>query len=103
MLYGPPGNGKTLLAKAIAANLKSTFYTLSSSTLLQKHVGESEKILQALFKSAALTQPSVIFIDEIDAFLTKRTDNEQAYLRRLKTEFLVLFDGVGSGGKLRFL
>jgi spastin len=80
--------------------MKSKFYTLSASTLLQKHVGESEKILQALFKAAEITQPSIIFIDEIDAFLTKRTEGEQPYLRRLKTEFLVCLDGIGSGGKI---
>ena len=98
LLYGPPGNGKTLLAKSIAACLHCKFFTLSAADLLQKMVGDSEKILKALFTAANCTQPCVIFIDEIDAFLTKRTEGEQAYLRRLKTEFLVCFDGIGSGG-----
>lgn len=89
MFFGPPGTGKTLLGKAIAAQSKSTFMSISASTLTSKWVGEGEKMVRTMFAIAAIRQPSVVFIDEIDSLLSARTDNDQEGSRRIKTEFLV--------------
>ena len=89
MLFGPPGTGKTLLGKAIAAQCKATFLSISASTLTSKWVGEGEKMVRTMFAIAAIHQPSVVFIDEIDSLLCARNDNDQEGSRRIKTEFLV--------------
>ena len=72
LLFGPPGTGKTLLGKAIAANIKATFFAISASSLTSKWIGEGEKMVRALFAVAAALHPSVIFIDEIDSVLCAR-------------------------------
>ena len=89
MFFGPPGTGKTLLGKAIAAQSKSTFMSISASTLTSKWVGEGEKMVRTMFAIAAIHQPTVVFIDEIDSLLSARTDSDQEASRRIKTEFLV--------------
>lgn len=76
MFFGPPGTGKTLLGKAIAAQSKSTFMSISASTLTSKWVGEGEKMVRTMFAIAAIHQPSVVFIDEIDSLLSARNDND---------------------------
>lgn len=103
LLFGPPGNGKTMLAKAIAGKSGAKFFNISASSLTSKWVGESEKLVRALFACARELQPSVIFIDEVDSILSKRGDGENEASRRLKTELLVQFDGVGTSDGERVL
>lgn len=103
LLFGPPGNGKTMLAKAAAAQAGSTFFSISASSLVSKWVGESEKLVRALFAVARHLQPSIVFIDEIDSLLSARTANEQESTRRLKTEFLVQLDGATTATEERIV
>ncbi|KAK2575478.1 hypothetical protein KPH14_011206 [Odynerus spinipes] len=103
LLFGPPGNGKTLLARAVATQCNATFFSISAASLTSKYVGEGEKLVRALFTIARELQPSVIFIDEVDSLLSERRDNEHEASRRLKTEFLVEFDGLPCNPEERVL
>lgn len=84
LLFGPPGTGKTLIGKCIASQSKSKFFSISASSLTSKWIGEGEKLVRTLFAVAALHQPSVVFIDEIDSMLSKRSENEHESSRRMK-------------------
>lgn len=76
LLHGPPGTGKTMLAKAVANNTDSTFLSLAGSDLAKKFVGEGAQLVKSIFEAAKEEAPTIVFIDEIDAIAAKRTDSK---------------------------
>jgi vacuolar protein-sorting-associated protein 4 len=99
LLYGPPGTGKTYLAKAVATEAQASFFAVSSSDLVSKWLGESEKQVKELFGLGRSQLPAIIFVDEIDSLCSARSDSESESARRIKTEFLVQMNGIGKDMK----
>jgi SpoVK/Ycf46/Vps4 family AAA+-type ATPase len=98
LLYGPPGTGKTLLAKAIAKECGASFINVNLATIMSKYVGDSEKMVQAVFSLAHKLSPCIVFVDEMDGFLSRRTEgsNDPAVTDKVKTLFMSLWDGIAT-------
>jgi len=99
LLYGPPGCGKTMLAKALARESGACFINLHISTLTEKWYGDSNKLVAAVFSLARKLQPSIVFIDEIDAVLGQRRSGEHEASGMVKAEFMTHWDGLASSTK----
>jgi SpoVK/Ycf46/Vps4 family AAA+-type ATPase len=98
ILYGPPGTGKTTIAKAIATQVSASFYEMSAAELLSKWAGESEQRVAKLFAKARGNRPAIIFIDEIDALLRRRSgDTSAKWEERVLSQFLRELDGLRGG------
>merc|ERR1712123_192655 len=94
LLHGPPGCGKTMLARAVAKESGFRFLIVKPSLIKNKYVGESEKTIQATFSLAARLQPSILFIDEIDVLLSSRDDGaHSSFQNQIIAEFLTAWDG----------
>ncbi|XP_058984100.1 outer mitochondrial transmembrane helix translocase [Musca domestica] len=96
LLHGPPGCGKTLIAKATAKEADMRFINLDVAILTDKWYGESQKLASAVFSLALKIQPCIIFIDEIDSFLRSRNSNDHEATAMMKTQFMMLWDGLNT-------
>jgi len=106
LLYGPPGTGKTMMAKAVAAQTDATFIKMAGSELVHKFIGEGAKLVRDLFQVAREHEPAVVFIDEIDAIASKRTDSKtsgDAEVQRTMMQLLSEMDGFDERGDIRII
>ena len=106
LLHGPPGTGKTMLAKAVANQTDATFIKMAGSELVHKFIGEGAKLVRDLFELARQHEPAVIFIDEIDAIASKRTDSKtsgDAEVQRTMMQLLSEMDGFDERGEIRLI
>jgi proteasome regulatory subunit len=106
LLYGPPGTGKTMLAKAVANQTDATFIKMAGSELVHKFIGEGAKLVRDLFELARQHEPAVIFIDEIDAIASKRTDSKtsgDAEVQRTMMQLLSEMDGFEERGQISII
>ncbi len=100
LLHGPPGTGKTMLAKAVAGETSSNFISIGGPEIVSKFYGESEGKLREIFKDAEENAPSIIFIDEIDSIAPKRGDTQGEEERRIVAQLLSLMDGLNARGRV---
>jgi len=106
LLHGPPGTGKTMLAKAVANQTDATFIKMAGSELVQKFIGEGAKLVRDLFELASDREPAIVFIDEIDAVASKRTDSKtsgDAEVQRTMMQLLSEMDGFEDRGEIRII
>ena len=106
LLHGPPGTGKTMLAKAVANETDATFIKMAGSELVRKFIGEGARLVRDLFELASEREPAVIFIDEIDAVATTRTDSKtsgDAEVQRTMMQLLSEMDGFDERGEIRIM
>lgn len=106
ILYGAPGTGKTLLAKAVANQTSATFLRIVGSELIQKYLGDGPRLCRQIFKVAADNAPSIVFIDEIDAIGTKRYDSNsggEREIQRTMLELLNQLDGFDDSGDVKVI
>ncbi len=106
LLYGPPGTGKTLIAKAVARNAKAAFIRMSGSELVHKFIGEGAQLVRDLFALARERAPAIVFIDEIDAVGSTRTNDGtsgSAEVQRTLIQLLAEMDGFDNRGDIRIM
>jgi proteasome regulatory subunit len=106
LLHGPPGTGKTMMAKAVAAETDATFIKMAGSELVQKFIGEGARLVRDLFQVASEREPAIIFIDEIDAIASKRTESKtsgDAEVQRTMMQLLSEMDGFEDRGEIRII
>ncbi len=105
LLYGPPGTGKTMLARALAGEVEAAFFSVRASDIMSKWVGDAEKNMRGLFEEASKEERAVVFMDEVEALVSKR-GRGSTVMDRLIPEFLSLVDGVegkDTGGAILLL
>ena len=100
LLHGPPGSGKTLLAKAVANESGAKFFVINGPEVMSKFYGESEENLRKIFEQAEKSAPSIIFIDEIDSIAPKREEVKGEVEKRVVSQMLTLLDGLKARGKV---
>ena len=100
LLYGPPGCGKTLLAKAVATEAEANFILINGPEIMNKYYGETEARLREIFRKAEEEAPSIIFIDELDAIAPKRSEVTGEVEKRVVAQLLALMDGLESRGQV---
>ncbi|WP_049921854.1 proteasome-activating nucleotidase Pan2 [Halopiger djelfimassiliensis] len=106
LLYGPPGTGKTMLAKAVATQTDATFIKMAGSELVRKFIGEGSRLVRDLFEMAREREPAIIFIDEIDAIATTRSESKtsgDAEVQRTMMQLLSEMDGFEARGEIRII